>query len=412
MQIGLLDLRLPYPSASHFSFATPLPLDGIDVLIWNPAALATAYQPESTRDGFALLSVVASQQLLRHTRAWRGALRQFVARGGTLVVLSPGAARLALHTVQDVVGYDLLEALPDAPTASLDACEPMQVHCPFGEPFKSFFEQLGDRFIASATFGTVADAQPIATAGAASSLACGFYRYRHPGRLLMLPSLASTSPGAAHDVVAATIALVARLRLEGRGATRYQWDEPLQMAGESALRSRLAELSAQRRALDEEEAALASRLDRLTFLAQLQCGDVTGVIDAAALVLHAMGGYTQKGLRDMNMLMWEQDGRTRVLVAVDDAQIEADANAVMSLVDHVRSQAAEWAPVLQAEIEPVALYIGGNRRGARQTRDELELLRKRFPGLHWLCGADLFLAYEATDVALVESQNPHISSMP
>ncbi|VTU27573.1 hypothetical protein H4CHR_02026 [Variovorax sp. PBS-H4] len=404
MQVGLLDLPLPSSFATDFSFAAPLPLDGIDLLIWNSAAIADAYPRESIRDGVALLSVIASQQLVRDTRAWRRELREFMARGGTLVVLSPGAARLSLHTVQDVVGYDLLEALPDASAASWTPCEPTPVHCPFGEPFKSFFEQLGDRFIAGATLGAANDAQPIATAGA-SSLACGIYRYRHPGRLLMLPSLAANaSQEAARDVVEATIALVARLRLEGRGATRYRWDEPLQMPGEPALRSRLVALAAQRRALEEEEAQLASRLDSLMFLALLQCGDATGVIDAAALVLHAMGGYTQKGLRDMNMLMWEQHGRTRVLVAVDDAQVEADAHSVMPLLDHVRSQAAEWVPVLQTEIEPVALYIGGNRRGARQTREEIALLRERFAPLQWLCGADLFLAYEARDIARVESR--------
>lgn len=401
MQVGLLDLPLVFASATNFSFPTPLPLDGVDLLIWNPAAIATAYQPENTRDGLTLLSVVASQQLVRDTLAWRRELREFMASGGTLVVLSPGAARLALHTVQDVVGYDLLEALPDASAASLTACDPTPVHCPFGEPFKSFFAQLGDRFIASATFGNTANAQLIATAGA-SSLACGIYRYRHPGRLLVLPSLSGTGQGAMRDVVTAIIDLVARLRLEGRGATRYRWNAPPQMPGEPALRSRLRELAAQRRSLDEEEAALASRLDSLMFLSQLQCGDATGVIDAAALVLHAMGGYTQRGLRDMNMLMWEQQGRTRVLVVVDDAHVEAEAGS--TLVDHVRSQAAEWAPVLQTEIEPVALYIGGNRRGARQTRDELDALRARFASLPWLCGADLFMAYEAKDLALIEAR--------
>lgn len=403
MQVGLLDLPSAVPSASDFRFSAPLALDGIDLLIWNPAAIATAYQAEATHGGRTLLSVVASQQLVRDTRAWRRELRQFMVRGGTLVVLSPGAARLTLHTVQDVVAYDLLEALPDAPAVSLAECEPVPVRCPFGEPFKSFFEQLGHRFIASATFEAVGDAQPIATAGT-SSLACGLYRYRHPGRLLVLPPLADTSQDAVHEVAAATIALVARLRLEGRSATRYRWEEPLQMPGEPALRSRLAELAAQRRALEEEEAALASQLDSLMFLAQLQCGDATGVIDAAALVLHAMGGYTQKGLRDMNMLMWEQHGRTRVLVLVDDAQLEADSKQEMALVDHVRAQAAEWVAVLQTEIEPVALYIGGNRRGARQTHAEIDALRKRFARLAWLCGAELLQAYEARDPASIEAR--------
>ncbi len=389
MQIALLDFPAGHAAARRLSFSAPQELDGIDLLVWHPDAQRTLYRRAS--DG--TLAVGDSQRLVQHTRAWRDALRAFLARGGTLVVVTPEPSPLRLHTVQDIVAHDLLDAVPMAEGLQRAPCAPQPVACGFGEPFRSFFATFGAHFRASTSL-QLPDAQPAATA-AVTGQPCALYRYRHPGRLLLLPGLAAPSTGgqeAPHGILLQGIVdMVGRLRREARTPFTYPWPEQPPLPGEAALRALYDSTVQERQRLQARETELAARLQQLDFLRLLLCGDAVGVVDAAAHVLHALGAYVQKGLHDMNMVMFEHAGRVGVLVLVDDA----DCALGDGLPDHVRQQADGWRHELNSPVRAIALYIGGHRRGVHATQAERAALRARHASLPWWCGSDLLQAYEA-----------------
>ncbi|VTU24078.1 hypothetical protein [Variovorax sp. PBL-E5] len=397
MQLALLDLPASLDHALHLSFPQPGPLDSVDVLVWQPAAITGVYGVEGTHLGRPVLGVADSQRLVKDSRFWRDEFRAFIGRGGTLVMLAPGHGTLGIHTVQDVVGYDFIEALPDHAGLRRTERAPAAVACTVGEPFRSFFDAIGERFAATAEFDA-ANAQPIATV-AGTERVCALYQYRHPGRVIVLPALAPSVPAAAVDGIVRAIAdMASRLRFEGSApSSSPAWKTSFDMPGESALRRRLAELAAQRRALDAEHDTLARQLSDLAFLRQLHDGDAVGALDAAALVLHALGAYAQKGGAGTDTVLFELDGRTGVLVAVDDA-LRALGEG---LAAHVRRRAQAWSRELRVAVVPVTLYVAGNRRGIAQTGEEIERLRLAHPSLTFIAGSDLQQAYDARDAGLV-----------
>ncbi|OUL98414.1 hypothetical protein [Variovorax sp. JS1663] len=395
MPIALLDFPAGLAAATPLSFARPASLDFADLLIWRPAAIAEVYATEGRHEGRPVLQVLDSQRAFRDTRFWREEFLQFLGRGGTLALFAPAYARLGLHTVQDIVGYDILEALPDHADLGHDECEPAAVQCEAGQPFRDFFAAFGAHFRAASEFRP-RHAQPIATL-AGTGRACALYQYRHPGRILVLPALREGTPASViADLVTAVQDMSARLRFDARASSTYAWREPLVLPREAALQQELAQLAAQRRALQAREAALIRELAGIALLGQLQRGDAVGVIEAALQVFHALGAYVQQGVGTARTLMVERDGRTCVVVTVDDAEAALDEG----LAAHVQAQAAPWAAELRREVAPVALYIGGNRRGARETAAELEALRRRHPGVDFVSGAELLAAYETGDATL------------
>jgi hypothetical protein len=387
MQLALLDLPTSLDRALPLSFSRPCSLDPVDVLIWQPAAIDGVYAVEGLHLGRPVLGVADSQRLVKDSRFWRDALRAFIGRGGTLVMLAPGRATLGIHTVQDVVGYDLIEALPEHTGLGRKARAPAAVACTAGEPFRSFFDAAGARFVACAEFDA-ANAQAIAHVAGAAAV-CALYQYRHPGRLLVLPSLAPGLPTAAVDDIAGSIAdVVARLRFEGPILSPQSAKAAFEMPGEAALRRQLADVAARQRALQAEHDLLAHRLSDLAFLRQLHGGDAAGALEACALVLHALGAYTQQGAPGTHTLMFEIDGRTGVLVAIDDAQRALGDG----LAEHVRSRAQAWSAELNSAIVPLAIHVGGDQGSGPQR------LPQPMPGF-FVTGRDLQQAYDTRDTA-------------
>lgn len=397
MQVAFLDFPPVIDDGVAFTFPEPASLDAADLVVWRPAAIAEVYPPESSHEGVPVLGVLDSQRAFSHTRFWRREFQALLARGGTLVVFAPDSRRLGLHTVQDVVGYDTLEALPDHLDLPHGACEPSAVACAAGQPFRDFFDAFGRHFVATTEFRPLRGVQPIATLAGTSRI-CGVYQYRHPGRLLVLPTLRDDTPAeTTRALVGALTGMAAGLRFDGRAASSYLWPTPLHLPEEDALRRERAQVAAQRRVLQAQEDDLAQQISRIAFLRQLHCGDAAGALDAAMLVLHALGAYAQHGAGPADTLMFEFGGNTGVLVTLDDAQVALGAR----LPDHVGERAAAWATELRAEVVPIGFYVGGNRRGVEETSTELAALRQRHPALRFVSGAELHAAYASRDAGVI-----------
>ena len=394
MQVAFLDFPHIDDRAIQMSFAQPQSLDAVDLLVWRPAAWLEVYAVERWHEGRPILSVVDSQRAFRDSRLWREAFLALLERGGTLVVLAPGFTTLGLHTVQDVVPHDPMEALPGHPDLRASPCAPAAVVCNAGQPFAGFFEAFGTHFVAESQFRPQR-AQAIAHI-AGTAQVCGTYQHHHPGRTLVLPALrAGTPTEVRQQLIAALVDMAGRLRFDGHVGSTYAWKQALELPEEAAALRELAQVASQRRALQDKEAALAKRLADLAFMRQLQSGDATGVIDAARQVLHALGAYTQHGISHADTLMFQLEETTGVLVAIDDAELAPG----IDLPAELQARAAVWAAELNTEVAPIALYIGGNRRGVDETAAELTELRRRYPQISFISGAELQAAYAQRDTA-------------
>lgn len=397
MSIAVMDFpEVLAERVKTLSFAEPASLDEVDLVIWRPAAIAEVYSTETIFEGKPVLEVRDSQRVFSHTRHWREEFGEFLGRGGTLVVLAPGFTIMGLHTVQDIVPYEVIEALPGYRELHHEARESAPVHCEFGEPFRQFFDAHGKYFTARASFAPT-QAQPIATLEGSDDV-CAVYEYRHPGRVLVIPELKDdVSPAGLMAIIEALDDLSARLRLDAR-VSGFVGARPVVTERESALRAQLAEVSKQRRSLQMKESALISELTDIAFFGQLEYGDQVGVIDAAMQVLHALGAYVQFGVGSNDTLMFDVTGKVCVAVLMDDADVLTESRIEQLLDEKTRP----WAKELNREVMPIALYIGGNKRGPKAAAAEFGQLRTKFPAIAWLSGAQLHHAYATRDFDFID----------
>ncbi|WP_423460564.1 hypothetical protein [Ottowia sp. VDI28] len=386
MPIALIDFPyMPVQAASALSFAEPASLDDFDLVVWRPAAIAEVYSTDIVFEGKPVLEVRDSQRMFSHTRYWRAEFEEFLGRGGTLVMLAPGFTTMGLHTVQDIVPFDVIEALPGYRDLRHEACEASTVQCEAGEPFRQFFDAFGTQLVARATFAP-SDAQAIASVGEGKGI-CAVYEYRHPGRILVIPEIRETaSPADIAAVVGALDDLSARLRLDARvsGAVGAR---PVVTEREQALRQQLAETSRQRRTLQAQEAALLKEIADIAFFGQLEQGDRIGVLNAALQVLHALGAYVQYGVGSPDTLMFEHMGHACVLVLLGDAEAASEGHLRRAL--HEKS--LPWANELNREVIPVAFIAGATAGSLTQ---KAAALRSACPAIPWLTGTALQEAYQ------------------
>ncbi|MBH1966547.1 MAG: hypothetical protein I8H77_19530 [Comamonadaceae bacterium] len=386
MSIALIDFpNKPLEGVSSLSFAEPASLNEFDLVIWRPAAIANVYATDDSFEGTPVLDVRDSQRVFSHTRYWRKEFEEFMGRGGTLVMLAPGFTKMGLHTVQDVVPFDVIEALPGYRDLHHKACEPSAMQCDAGEPFRQFFDKFSEQFVACATF-TSGEAQAIACISG-SEETCALYEYVHPGRILVIPEVQEAiSVTVLAAIVDALDDLSARLRLDAR-VSGYVGARPVVTERERTLRQELAQTSQMRRALQTREAALLKEISDIAFFGQLEHGDRIGVINAAQQVLHALGAYVQHGIGSTGTLVFEHMGHACVLVLIE----EADVSSGKRLPETLRERSQPWADELNREVEPIAFIAGANAEN---------ILRLATPqctnseAISWLTGATLQLAYQ------------------
>ncbi|WP_028601063.1 hypothetical protein [Ottowia thiooxydans] len=386
MPIGLIDFpNTRLQGVSPLSFAEPASLNEFDLVIWRPAAIANVYSRDHSFEGTPVLDVRDSQRVFSHIRYWRTEFEEFLGRGGTLVMLAPGFTKMGLHTVQDVVPFDVIEALPGYRSLGHQACEPSALRCDAGEPFRQFFDAFSEQFVACATL-TPGEAQAIASVSDSDGV-CAVYEYHHPGRILVIPELRETaSPAALATIVDALDDLSARLRLDAR-VSGYVGARPVVTERERALRQQLAQTSQERRELQSREAALLKEISDIAFFGQLEHGDRVGVINAALQVLHALGAYVQHGIGSTGTLVFEHLGHACVLVLLE----EADLTSAKEITETLSERAQPWANELNREVAPIAFIAGANAENimrlatAKSTNAAV---------ISWLTGATLQIAYK------------------
>lgn len=398
MHRALLDLPWPVAGATALSYVEPHPLDSVDLLLWNPGALAHLFPAEAATPGGpgAALGANDAHRLVRATRLWRDAMEALLQRGGTIALFLPAQPTLSLHTVQDVVSHDLLAALPAALAWQRTPLPAQAVACRAGEPFHRFFAHHAAQL--QACVALQGHGNQVIAHGALDALPCAAYRYLHPGRLLLLPAL---RPGTVHADGAALVngvaEMVARLRsAEALPSVRTRASRT-PSAEVAALRAQLEVAAARRRALQEEEAELRQSLQLREQVELLLADDESAALGAAARALHALGAYVQLGAAPQDGLLFELNSRYGAVLAVEAKPGQEHGH----LAQRVAAAAAQWERDLHAPVQPVALLVG--EPFPDRAAFAIDTLRRSHPVLQWWRGRDLLAAYDAKDATLLSA---------
>lgn len=349
MFFGLLDFPDGRGNARSLSFRRPESLAALDVVVWRPDAIADLYDLPTRPRGTAPLEWLQAQQLVIDTRAWREEFRTFLARGGSLVVIAPAFETLPLHTPQDVVAYDPLEALPENVRVKREPIAPMAVKCHHGEPFRSLFASISDLLLARSCLSQ-ADSQAIA--GCAEQV-CGLYRFVHPGRLMVLPAVVSAPDqvGAQRliDAIAATVHGLRRSTAVQGSAARHLLPPTAQ---EIRLVYELQTVTAQRQLLEQNEFDMRARLGRLREWAALLIEGDDEHLTVAAAALQSLGGRILNEFdREDSVVIEALDGAFLLMLAHPG---ERASDCRLRLDPFVRARCEETGRVLQ----PLVLQPG------------------------------------------------------
>ncbi len=373
-----IDLGASQPGARHATFGDAGAVAAADVAIWRADALLERYRAEPGTAGPVALAPLDAQALVAHSRAMRDAFRALVGRGGTLVVLLPAARVLGLHTLQEIVDFEPLEALPGPAVRIVPLVGPAaRIHCDAGEPFAAFFAEAGG-WLRAQTAIVAGTGRPIATdgVGGADRQVVASFEYRHPGRILLLPSSAAALDDPGRERLIDAIGRLVRRLGAGTGAGSGvdsgpppDWVGDGTLPGERALDERVDALrrasDLARAALDDAEASRAA----WRRVAALLYGDAPAAAAAFRFALPRLGGYAQPveaagdGDDDAGIVVFEFDGRCLALFAVDETR-----GAVAAALDAVDRDRRTFAEALDVPVAAVILFVGArllppDRRG-------------------------------------------------
>jgi hypothetical protein len=394
MTLATLDFPAAHPAARSLRSAAPAALAGADLVVWDPAGFAGAAASPGP-DGRPTLDVAGSEAALALSRHWRAELANALRDGAAVCVLVPARAGFGVHTLQEIVEFDLLEPLPGGAPSRRALAAPEPVRCITGEPFRSFLDAAGDLLRTVAELPTP-PGRAICVAEATGRVA-GCYDYRHPGHLLLLPALRVDATAADRErVLRALSDLVRRLRRSGRLGPLAPWATGWSLPGEQPWREAASAAAArQREAATALEQARAS-IETLELVKQLAAGDAAGAGRAAAFVMHALGAYAQPGMDDAGSVAFEHRGRFAVatLATVDGADAAARAIA------NARAFAASSGGSVRAAL----LYCAENDLPPPRRRGPSEALRAAADaaGVPVVTADELLAAYLERDAAVLD----------
>lgn len=294
MRILSLDTQWPYIERLAFDEpAAASQLDTAGILVWRPAATLARYARHTERldeAGRPVLTPAASQQLLADARRWRAAFETLIAQDGLLVVLLDELAALGVHTLQEVVAFEVQEILPGAPLSlrTLAQAGPPAWRC--GAPFRRPLEQLGRGSQAHTAIGGSPGTALAHAAG--SDAVVALYRYQQPGHLLLLPT-----PGFAGDEANAADARALLVELAGALTGRPEIavtpaeGSMLYDAEQQALTT-IAAHRAQQRELDRQVRMQQRLLHRCALARTVASGRPADAARAWELLLPGLGART------------------------------------------------------------------------------------------------------------------------
>ena len=189
MKLASLDLSVASAQVQALSFLEPVSLGDYDAVLWSPNGLLRNLGDRIERHDPEVLSATASDELLRISRHWRREFDRLLKRDGTLVILAEPSSTVGIHTLQEVISYEVLEPLAkdlqvkSASHANLDSPAPF-THA--GEPFRSLFEDIAS-MMRPAVHLEHWPGIPVLFDAAGKPIAA--YVSVVPGRVLWLPAL-------------------------------------------------------------------------------------------------------------------------------------------------------------------------------------------------------------------------------
>ncbi len=308
MKLATLDIPFEGGQAVNLDFLQPSSLEDFDTVVWDPAGFLDKLGDRLESTVPPVLSAPASGEILRISRYWRAQFQQLLQRDGSLVVLARDQSGLGVHTLQEVVQYQLLELLPAGILAELNI-EPMMkaaLCVRSGEPFRSFFETVDDLLEPQARLARYPGI-PVLHSDRGDVLAC--YASLVPGRFLMMapPSVAtSTTPELANRFIAGLGRCLDRLGFMS-GVSYAGWLSQYLTHDERTLGMRRAGLLRQVAELQSEIDACTSDISEIEFYKQILGGVDRGTRLAVAELFRRQGYIVQHDWLDERILIVETD---------------------------------------------------------------------------------------------------------
>ncbi|GAB2906737.1 hypothetical protein [Paralcaligenes ginsengisoli] len=306
MNIATLDLPVSDTkgfSFAQFAFTRPAPLDNIDTIVWNPGALLPQMKDQIEQIDPAVLSVRGSESLLAMSRYWRKELDSLLARGGSVVVLSCPPKTVGVHTLQEIMPYDIYEPLLPlrVATRAYDGGESI---CHAGDPFHTLFRRIGHMLRPTATLDSYSGI-PILQNNARQTLAV--YCNPIPGRIMILPALAHKTleqPEMAVQFFSALQESIDRLG-HTANAGNASWLGSYRSVAEETLYAQRADYFRQMDGLQKKIDLLQADIDQYEFFKQLLGGEGRGVYTAVAELFRRKGAFVQPDWLENNLLLVE-----------------------------------------------------------------------------------------------------------
>ena len=390
MRVAAIGYNPGHPAIEPLAFAERRSLLNFDAVLWRPQGLIDEYrdgytQPSDSGKG-PLLSVRASNELLADARRRREEIRRLLSRGRVLVVVPPPTVALRVHTIEDVLEFDLLDPLPGAPGRTASALEPSLFRG--GHPFRGFAERVDYAATAAVAFD-IFPGQPLFF-GADSGAVHGGYIYRHPGHLLLMPMPRPDDLVPLHE---ALLLLLGAMENQSFAINLPDWATAYRLDGEEEARDEVRRLLAEQEGVISQLEIARHRLRDIDLKKALFAGGGNTLIQAVAHAFRDLGTIVLPGLLTEDSIVVEDDDRFLV-VQVIEAKGEADA------LDRLDNALNRFGTDFHDSAKGVLLHSQGEPSAEGEAEPLTDLLARRaaVKGYLYLTGLDLVHlsgAYEA-----------------
>lgn len=286
------------------NFMEAASLNDVDTVIWNVEALTKELEPEIEQQEPKILSVKGSETLLAMSRHWRQEFKRLLAKGGTIVAFLPPPTEIGIHTLEEVMNYNLLEALHTTdiePTAG-----PInELICQVGEPFRTLFSEISALLQPS---GTLAKYRGTAILHTAQGEALASFYAQIPGRIILLPSLnekAWKQLELRSQFYEAINYCVMRFG-QNTGISNARWINKYVLAGETELLAEHSDKVRQLGLLQQRIQEIEETVSYYDFFKQIVAGVGPGSYIAVAQAFRNKGAFVQSDWVHSDLVLVER----------------------------------------------------------------------------------------------------------